>query len=80
MLTETKWQDLVLVKLPVSEDDLLILTPYKNTISIMLKHGTPLVYAAHDGTDEGGDMDTLKMLCLLRFNKGESNEAPKETT
>ena len=69
MLIETKWQDLELVKLPVSEGDLFILTPYKNTISIMLKHGTPLVYAKHDGTDEGGDMDALKVLCLMRFNK-----------
>lgn len=64
----------------VTEEDLMILTPYKNSISIMLRQGTHLVYARHDGTDEGGDMDTLKMLCLLRFNKGESNEAPKETT
>jgi hypothetical protein len=71
MLIETKWQDLELVKLRIDDSDLLILTPYKNTISIMLKHGTPLVYAKHDGTDEGGDMDALKMLCLLRFNKGE---------
>lgn len=74
MLTETKWQDLVLVKLPVSMEDLLVLMPYTNTISIMLRHGTPLVYAKHDGTDEGGDLDTLKTLCLMRFNKGESNE------
>lgn len=72
MLTETKWQDLDLVKLHVDEGDLFILTPYKNTISIMLKHGTPLVYAQHDGTDEGGDMETLKMLCLYRYNKGET--------
>jgi hypothetical protein len=74
MLTETKWQDLVLVKLPVSMEDLLVLMPYTNTISIMLRHGTPLVYAKHDGTDEGGDLDTLKTLCLMRFNKGESSE------
>jgi hypothetical protein len=71
MLIETEWQDRVLVKLPVSENDLVVLTPYKNTINIMLKHGTPLVYAKHDGTDEGGDMDALKVLCLMRFNKGE---------
>ena len=71
MITECKWQDLELVKLHISMDDLFILTPYKNTISIMLKHGTPLVYAKHDGTDEGGDMDALKVLCLMRFNKGE---------
>jgi hypothetical protein len=70
MLTGTRWQDLELVKLKITESDLLILTPYKNTISIMLRHGTPLVYAQHDGTDEGGDMENLKMLCLLRFNNG----------
>lgn len=72
MLIETKWQDLSLVKLPIlGDEDLFILTPYKNTISIMLKHGTPLVYAKHDGTDERGDMDALTTLCLMRFNKGE---------
>jgi hypothetical protein len=71
MITESKWQDLALVKLPVSEDDLFILTPYKNSINIMLKHGTPLVYARHDGADEGGDIENLKTLCLLRFNQGE---------
>lgn len=75
MIVECKWQDLSLVKLPIlGEGDLLILMPYTNTISIMLRHGTPLVYAKHDGTDEGGDLDTLKTLCLMRFNKGESNE------
>jgi hypothetical protein len=74
MLIETKWQDLSLVKLPIlGEGDLFILTPYKNTISIMLKHGTPLVYAKHDGADEGGDIENLKTLCLLRFNQGEQS-------
>lgn len=73
MITDCKWQDLDLVKLPVSEDDLFVLTPYKNSISIMLKHGTPLVYAKHDGTDEGGDIDALKTLCLFRFNQGEQS-------
>lgn len=70
MITHTEWMDQAAVERKVTEDDLFILTPYKNSITIMLKHGTHLVYAKHDGTDEGGDMETLKMLCLYRFNNG----------
>jgi hypothetical protein len=69
--------DADVVQSEITEDSLMVLTPYKNSISIMLKQGIHLAYALHDGTDEGGDMETLKMLCLYRFNKGESNE---ETT
>jgi hypothetical protein len=75
VIVECKWQDLSLVKLPIlGEGDLLILMPYKNSISIMTRLGTHLVFARHDGTDENGDADMLTMLCLMRFNKGESNE------
>lgn len=80
MLTETSWMDPEIVRSEVTEENLMILTPYKNSISIMLRHGTHLVYALHDGTDEQGDMDALIALCIMRYNKGESNEAPKETT
>jgi len=51
----------------------MILTPYKNSITIMLRHGHWLVQARHDGADEGGDIETLKTLCLFRFNQGEQS-------
>lgn len=70
MITHTDWMDPVAIVREVGEDDLFILTPYRNTITIMLRHGTHLVHAKHDGTDERGDMETLKMLCLYRFNNG----------
>lgn len=72
MITFTDWAVLEAQR-EVTEDDLLILTPYKNTVTIMLKYGTILVNAKHDGTDEGGDIDTLKTLCLFRFNQGEQS-------
>lgn len=71
MITETSWTDALMIEREVLEKDLLILTPYKNSITITLKYGTVLVQAKHDGTDEGGDMETLKMLCIYRYNKGE---------
>ena len=61
-----------LVRHAVSEDRLLVLLPYKGHISIM-QDGTHLVYAKHDGADEGGDIETLKTLCLFRFNQGEQS-------
>lgn len=70
MITETDWMDTAAVEREIREDDLFVLTPYKNSITIMLRHGTVLVHAKHDGTDEGSDMETLKMLCLYRFNNG----------
>jgi len=70
VITHTDWMDPVAIVREVGEDDLFILTPYRNTITIMLRHGTHLVHAKHDGTDERGDMETLKMLCLYRFNNG----------
>jgi hypothetical protein len=57
----------------ITEDDLMVLLPYRGSISIMQKHGTHLVYAKHDGADEGGDIENLKTLCLLRFNQGEQS-------
>lgn len=71
MLTHTDWVlNTAAIRREVVEDDLFVLTPYKNSITIMLRHGTVLVHAKHDGTDEGSDMETLKMLCLYRFNNG----------
>lgn len=72
MLIATDWMDTGAVNREMGESDLFVLAPYKNSITIMLKHGTVLVHAKHDGTDEGADMETLKMLCLYRYNKGET--------
>ena len=55
---------------PLLEEDLLVITPYSTHVVIMRRHGTWLVRADHDGADEGGDIETLKMLCLYRYNKG----------
>ena len=74
MITETSWLNRPEIKREVLEEELLVLTPYKNSITIMLRHGHWLVQARHDGTDEKGDIETLKMLCLYRYNSGESNE------
>ena len=70
MITECKWMDVEAVG-EVRADDVLLLMPYKDSISIMTRSGTHLVYARHDGADESGDADALIMLCLYRFNKGE---------
>lgn len=69
MITECKWQDTAIVKMPVSEDDVTVVLPYRDAIHISLKHGTPLAYAKHDRTDLQGDIDTLVTLCIMRFNK-----------
>lgn len=71
MITETAWLATTEIHRGLSESDLFILTPYKNSITIMFKHGPFLVQAKHDGTDERGDIETLKALCLIRFNQGE---------
>ena len=70
MITNTNWMDTSFVERAVAEKDLMVLTPYKNAISIMLKHGTNLVFARHDGTDEKGDIEMLKILCLYRYSGG----------
>lgn len=71
MITETRWLLPEEIVREVREEDLLILTPYKNSVTIMLKYGTWLAQATHDGADEGGDIEILKNLCLIRFNQGE---------
>lgn len=73
MITETKWINKREIQREVTEEELMILTPYKNSITIMLRHGHWLVQARHDGADEGGDIENLKTLCLLRFNQGEQS-------
>ena len=73
MITETKWLDRREIQREVTEEELMVLTPYKNSITIMLRHGVWLMQARHDGADEGGDIETLKTLCLFRFNQGEQS-------
>ena len=72
MITEMSWLDRREVKMEVLEDRLVVLTPYKNSITVMLIHGHWLVQAKHDGTDEGGDIETLKTLCLFRYQGEQS--------
>jgi hypothetical protein len=74
MLISTNGQDTALVKMPVSEDDVTVVLPYRGVIHVNLKHGTPLVYARHDLSDLQGDIDALITLCIYRYSKGESNE------
>ena len=71
-LTSTSWVAKSEVLDALHEDELLVFTPYKERITIMRKHGTWLVQASHDGTDERGDIESLKTLCLIRFNTGEN--------
>jgi hypothetical protein len=73
MITETKWLDRREIQREVTEEELMVITPYKNSIMIMLRHGIWLMQARHDGTDEGGDIEALKTLCLFRFNQGEQS-------
>jgi hypothetical protein len=72
MITQTDWA-LLDKATGVRDGDLFIITPYLNTIQVMLKSGAHLVHARHDGTDERGDIETLKTLCLIRFNQGEQS-------
>jgi hypothetical protein len=67
-LTSMEWAAQREVLDALHEDELLVFTPYKEKITIMRKHGTWLVQANHDGTDGRGDIETLKALCLLRYN------------
>jgi hypothetical protein len=72
MITETDWAYVDTTR-GVNEGDLFIIAPYVNTIQITLKSGPHLVHAKHDGTDQRGDIETLKTLCLIRFNQGEQS-------
>jgi hypothetical protein len=74
MITETDWAYADIKRGVVRESDLFSIAPYANTIHITLKSGPHLVHAKHDGTDQRGDIETLKTLCLIRFNQGESND------
>ncbi len=74
MITETTWGESVEHTRPLtSEEDIWVLTPYKNSITLMRKHGGLLVVAKHDGLDEKGDIEMLKMLCLYRYSGGGTN-------
>ena len=71
MITETTWGESVEHTRPLtSEEDIMVLTPYKNQVTLMRRHGSLLVVAKHDGTDEKGDIEMLKMLCLYRYSGG----------
>ena len=72
MITETNWARVHAIR-GVSEGDLFIIAPYVNTLQVTLKTGRHLVHAEHDGTDQRGDIETLKTLCLIRFNQGEQS-------
>jgi hypothetical protein len=72
-LVNTSWVDVAEHKRPLTEDDIMVLTPYRESITLLRKHGGMLVQAIHDGTDEKGDIEMLKMLCLYRFNNGGQN-------
>jgi hypothetical protein len=74
MITDTAWTSRREYILPIREEDLLVVTPYRTHVVIMRRHGPWLVRADHDGTDEKGDIEALKMLCLYRYNSGESND------
>ena len=72
MITECDWIDEREYPF-LREEDIMVITPRRNNITLMRKHGGFLVVAIHDGTDEGGDIENLKTLCLLRFNQGEQS-------
>lgn len=67
-LINTEWRDAEQVRALESEKDIVVLTPYPTTITLIRRYGSVLVTASHDGTDEAGDAEMLKMLCLYRFN------------
>ncbi len=73
MITETTWVESGEHRRPLKEDEIMVLTPYKNQATLMRKHGGLLVVAKHDGLDEKGDIEMLKMLCLYRYSGGGTN-------
>jgi hypothetical protein len=73
MITEVDWSDVGTVRGVSKEADLFVLTPRANSIHITHRYGGCYVTARHDGADEGGDIETLKTLCLIRFNQGEQS-------
>ena len=72
-LLEQSWVEAADVRALESEDDIFVLTPYKRAITLIRKHGGMLVQATHDGTDEKGDIEMLKMLCLYRYSVNDGN-------
>lgn len=71
-LINTEWLAVGELRALESEDEIMVLAPYPKVITLMRKHGGFLVRASHDGTDEAGDIETLKMLCLYRFSGGQN--------
>ena len=72
MITEVDWNDAGRVRDARSEADIFV-TFHPNTIHLTHRYGGWFVTARHDGADEGGDIITLKTLCLFRFNQGEQS-------
>lgn len=70
MITNTEWLATAESPRPLGEDDIMVLTPYPKVITLIQRHGTFLVRAEHDQTDEKGDIEMLKMLCLYRYSGG----------
>lgn len=71
-LLEQYWVEAAEVRDLESEEDIFVLTPYRKSITLMRKYGGMLVQATHDGTDEKGDIEMLKMLCLYRYTGGKN--------
>jgi len=70
VITETTWVESGEHPRPLKEYEIMVLSPYKNQVTLMRRHGSLLVVARHDGTDEKGDIEMLKMLCLYRYSGG----------
>jgi hypothetical protein len=70
VITNTEWLATAESTRPLGEDDIMVLTPYPKVITLIHRHGTFLVRAEHDQTDEKGDIEMLKMICLYRYSGG----------
>ncbi len=73
MITDMEWvavEEVPPSPRPLTEDEIVVLTPYPKVITLMRRYGTLLVRAEHDQTDEKGDIEMLKMLCLYRYSGG----------
>lgn len=70
MITHTEWLATAENPRPLGEEDIMVLTPYPKVITLMRRHGSLLVRAEHDKTDEKGDIEMLKLLCLYRYSGG----------
>lgn len=74
MITYAEWNEAGRVRPPLHDAEIFVITPHTRTIQMTHRYGGWFVSAQHDGTDERGDIENLKTLCLIRFNTGESND------